>query len=341
MLPREIAARRLVNQRIATADCTRPLDVVAWLTAMQAQDYRGTLWSIGLRMRDATAAHIERAIADRSIVRTWPLRRTLHFVAAADVRWLLQLLAPRMIATGAGRLSRLELDAATMGRSRKALVNALQGGQCLTRPAMYEILDRAKISTAGQRGIHLIWRLAIDGVLCFARHEGKQPTFALLDEWIPSSRALDRDTALAELARRYFRSHGPATVHDFAWWSGLTVADAKIASEMVSAEFMRDGPYLFPSDPPATRPGLHLLPGFDEFLLGYKDRSASLAPAHARQIVPGGNGMFMPTIVADGRVIGTWKPASIGTPTRFRPFTARESRGYTAAATRYARFIAG
>jgi Winged helix DNA-binding domain len=341
MGPDEIANRRLANQRIAAPTCQSPLDVVTWLGALQAQDYRGVLWSIGLRMPDATIGAVERAIADRLIVRTWPLRRTLHFVAAADVRWLLALLRPRTVGQGAGRLRQLEIDERTISRSAKALTAALRGGQSLARSQMYEVLERSRVSPVGQRGIHIIWRLAVDGVLCFAAHAGKQPTFALLDEWAPLAPAtLDRDAALAELARRYFQSHGPATVHDFAWWSGLTVSDAKAGASMLPADFAREAidgrTYIMATADvlPPTPPSLHLLPGFDEFLLGYKDRSAVLTLAHARKVVPGSNGVFRPTIVAGGRVVGLWKPY-----TPFRRLTQRESQAYRTALKRYDRFV--
>jgi winged helix DNA-binding protein len=341
MDPRDIAAWRLASQHIATPTCTTPLQVVRWLTAIQAQDYRGALWSIGLRMPQATAAHIERAIADRSIVRTWPLRRTLHFVAADDVRWMLALLRPRAIAGAAGRLRQLELDAAVIAKGRKALVASLEGGRQRTRAEIYDALTRARIAPTGQRGIHLLWHYAVEGVLCFASHSGNKPAFALLDEWIPSSRSLSRDAALAELACRYFRSHGPATRHDFVWWSGLTVGDAKAAIEMLPSEFTRDEDHIVPPEPPHASPGVHLLPGFDEFLLAYKDRSATLSPAHARKVVPGNNGMFMPTIVAGGRVVGTWKPTPKGVvSTPFRPLTQGETRAYQSAVKRYTRFAA-
>jgi hypothetical protein len=342
MRPRDIATWRLANQRISTATCQTPAEVVAHLTAMQAQDYRGALWSIGLRMQDATAAAVEQAIADRLIVRTWPMRRTLHFVAADDVRWMLGLLAPRMISGMAGRLRRLELDAAALKRSGAVIVKALRGSGPLTRRQLYDVLSRARLAPTGQRGIHILCHLSMEGLLCQTGHAGTQSSFALLDEWIPTSRTLARDEALAELARRYFQSHGPATIHDLCWWSGLTVADAKAAIEMISSGFVREtigaNVYIIPRDQPATPPGLHLLPGFDEFLLGYTDRSAALDPADAQKVVPGNNGMFMATIVAGCRVVGTWKPSTIVTPTPFRPLTPRESRAYRVGAARYAAF---
>jgi hypothetical protein len=337
----EIANWRLANQRIATPTCQSPLDVVRWLTAMQAQDYRGTLWSIGLRMADSTAAQVERAIADRSIVRTWPLRRTLHFVAAEDVRWILALLSKRMLAGAVGRLRQLEVDAATITRTRKAVIAALAGDRQLTRDAIYDVLRRARVAPDGQRGVHIIWQLAVEGILCFGAHAGSQPTYALLDEWVPTSRTVDRDVALGELAHRYFQSHGPATVHDFAWWSGLTVGDAKAGAAMIASDFVQETidrrVYVIPRHQSSAPPGVHLLPGFDEFLLAYKDRSAVLDPAHAGKIVPGNNGVFKPTIVVNGKVAGVWKLSDV-TATPFRPLTQRDTRALRAAAIRYKRF---
>lgn len=184
-------------------------------------------------MRNAVEADIEQALADRTIIRTWPMRGTLHFVAATDVRWMLELLTPRIVANNAQRLLRqFGLDEAVFARSKDLFVRALQGGKRLARNAMYEVLEAGGVSTAGQRGLHILGRLAQAGVICFGAREGKQQTFALLDEWAPTARRMARDEALAEIARRYFTSHGPATLQDFAWWSGLTVANAQAALEL-------------------------------------------------------------------------------------------------------------
>lgn len=234
-----IAHRRLRNQRIAGAGFASAGEVVAWMGAVQAQDYLGALWALGLRMETAREEAIEQAIADRTVVRSWPLRGTLHFVAPTDLRWMLALLAPRVIAGQRGRHRQLGLDQADFDRSRDLLTCALEGGRQLTRDALYEILEAAGISTAGQRGIHILWRVALDGVLCFAARQGKQQTFALLEEWVPAARMLECDEALAELAARYFTSHGPATVQDFTWWSGLTVADAKTGIELAGPRLER------------------------------------------------------------------------------------------------------
>jgi Winged helix DNA-binding domain len=242
MTPRRIALERLARQGIgspsddSSGSARSPGAVVTALGAVQGQDYLGSLWSVGLRCPGAAEGDVEQALADRSIVRTWLLRGTLHLLAPADLRWLLALLAPRSLAGNAGRHRQLELDDALFARSEKLAVQALQGGRRLTRDAFYELLEGAGIATAGQRGYHITWRLAQLGVLCFGPREGSQPTFVLLEEWVPPAPVLDREEALAELARRYFTSHGPATLADFAWWAGLKVSDAKSGLAQVSSQ---------------------------------------------------------------------------------------------------------
>lgn len=351
MTPKDIANYRLFNQHIASPHLKESGQLVAWLGAMQAQDYAGAKWSIGLRLPDATDTDIEQAIADRTIVRTWPMRGTLHFVAAADVRWLLKLLTPRVIAQTAGRSRQLELDEAIFAHSKQLFAGALQGGKHLTRAEMQQTLEEAGISTAGQRGYHILVRSAQDGLICFGVPQGKQQTFTLLDEWIAPTKALARDEALAELARRYFTGHGPATVHDLARWSGLTLTDARAGLEQVKTQLRQETVngqtyWLSPDIPasPTESPTAYLLPGFDEYLLGYTDRSAVLEPAHAPKIVPGNNGMFMPTVVIDGRVAGLWKRTLkkdklILILSPFASFSQAESQAINPAAERYRYFM--
>jgi len=310
----DIAHLRLHHQAIAPAAIMSPGDVVRRLGAIQAQDYLGTLWALGLRMQQAVEVDIEQAIANREIVRTWPMRGTLHFVAPEDVRWMLALLTPRIIARAARRHQQLELDEATFIQSETVFAKALQGGKPLTRPEIMAVLEQAGISTKGQRGYHMLWRAAQNGLICYGPRQGKQDTFVWLDDWLPAGKSLSRDESLAELARRYFTGHGPATVQDFMWWSGLPAADARAGLEMVAAELVEevvDGQTYWLSStaagPKSPSPTVYLLPGFDEYLLGYKDRSAVLDPAHAKKVVPGGNGMFKPIIVIDGQVVGIWQ----------------------------------
>jgi hypothetical protein len=346
----DIPRLRLANQHISQPTLNDPADVVAMLGAVQAQDYNAALWAIGLRMTGATEKEVERAVAERKIVRTWPMRRTIHFVAAADVRWMLELLTPRVLAASARNAALVGLDEATFKRCRKLLARALEGGKQLRRDAMYRVLERDGIETTNYRGLHILCRLSQEGLLCFAARDGKQPTFALLDEWVPDARTMPRDEALAELARRYFTSHGPATVQDFVWWSGLTVADARAAIEMAKAHLAReefDGQtyWLAPTAPSvkAARPAAHLLPPYDEYTVAYKDRSAVLDAQHTRQFNPG-NGVLSAIIVMDGQVAGTWKRAlkkeTVAiTPTPFNEFNQAESRAIAKAAARYGKFL--
>ena len=346
-----IARYRLANHGIANPTFAQPGDVVTWLGALQAQDYSGALWAIGLRMTGATERSIEQAIAERAIVRTWPMRGTLHFVAAQDVRWLLALLTPRVIAHSAGRYRQLDLDEATFAHSKEVFAKALQGGKQLTRDEMLQELEQAGISTVGQRGYHLLGRSAQDGLICFGTRRGKQQTFTLLDEWVPLTRSLTRDEALAELTKRYFTGHGPATVQDLMRWAGLTAAEAKTglaaAGRVRVQKTVADRAYRMARDLPELNTGTtatYLLPGFDEYLLGYSDRNAVLDPAHAQRICPGGNGMFSPTIVIDGVVTGTWKRtfkggAVIIETTPFRPLIPAENEALSAAADRYGEFM--
>jgi hypothetical protein len=315
-----IARLRLRRQAIADPRFDTPADVVRWFGAMQAQDYLGASWAVGLRMRDATQASVEQAIADRSIVRTWPMRGTLHFVAADDVRWMQALLAPRVIARDRARIERdFGLDSATLKRCRRIVDKALADGTPVTRSALYAALDAGGIASAGQRGLHVTGRLAHEGVLCLGPRAGKQPTFVLLDAWLPATPDKSRDEALAELARRYFASHAPATVQDFAWWSGLTVKEAQAGIALAQADLVRDdtarATYWRTCDAvqPAPPGSVHLLPPFDEYLVGYKDRSAALDPAFGRAVI-GINGLVNASIVVDGRVVGTWK-RSVGKDT--------------------------
>ena len=224
-----ITRQRLVNQQIASPRFTTPDQLVRWMGAVQAQDYRGSLWAVGLRLPSAVEADVEQAIADRTIVRTWPMRGTLHLVPAADARWMLRLLTPRVIARSAGRYRELELDDAAFTRSRKILTRALKGGRPLTRDEAYEALQRGGVSPEGQRGIHIIGHLAQQRSAVPRPRRGRQHTFVMLEEWLPPAEDKPRAEALATLAQRYFASHGPATAQDFAWWSGLTVKDAQAA----------------------------------------------------------------------------------------------------------------
>ena len=310
----DVARYRFSNQLIARQTARTPAEVVAWLGAMQAQDFLGAKWSVGLRAPGVTDAMVEQALADRTIVRTWPMRGTLHFVSPDDVRWMLSLLAARVLAASKGRWQQLGLNDKIFAQSRKVFRQALRGGKQLTRNEMYQALERAKTSTAGQRGYHLLWRNAQEGLICLGPPRGKQQTFVLLDEWVLPAKPLERDEALAKLVLRYFTGHGPATVRDFVWWSGLTAKDAQAGIEMsvsqLASEVIDGKTYWMArrmSALPAHPPVVALLPGFDEYILGYTARDPIVDPRHARKIYSGLNLLFNPTVAIDGRIQGTWK----------------------------------
>jgi hypothetical protein len=309
-----IARHRLAQHQLVAPRFTEPHEVAGWMGAMQAQDYLGSLWALGVRVPGATERAIEAAIARRTIVRSWPMRGTIHWMAAQDVRWMLTLLTPRIVQNFQGRLRELGIDAPTLAASADAVGRALEGGVQLPRPALYDVLQRAGIATDGQRGVHILGQLAHAQVICFGSRAGKQPTFALLDEWIAPTPPLPREEALAMLATRYFTSHGPATRQDFAFWAGLTVADAKTAIAGAGTALRHhvvDGVERWSSpDIPAAplrSPTAWLLPPFDEWLVAYRDRSAVIDAGEMNKVVPGGNGIFFPIVVLDGRVVGTWK----------------------------------
>lgn len=338
---------RLANQRLASASTRSPEELVRWFGAVQAQDYPGSLWAIGLRVPDSTAADVEAAIEARRIVRTWPMRRTLHLVPAEDVRWMLRLLAARVISASAGRYRQLGLGEADFKRAARILTRALRGEHRLTRPEAYATLARGGVDPSGQRGIHLLAHLAQQGLLCFGPHQGKQPTFVLLDEWVPAADEPSRDEALATLATRYFTSHGPATERDFAWWAGLPLRDVRRAIEAAGPALQaKDGVLSAGAEnakPRTTRraPVAALLPPWDEYLVAYRDRSFAMSGSRSQL---GLELIGKPVVLVDGRVRGTWSRSVTGANVRMSfdlagQLADRERRALRGAVERYARFV--
>lgn len=311
----DIAAARLAGQQIAGTELKTIKDIVSWMGAMQAQDYSMMKWAIGIRLPGSTQKNIDAALDCGEIIRTHLLRPTWHVVSADDIRWMLALTAPRIRASMKSRHKQLEITDPVVTKSNAVIEKALAAEGHLTRDELLAGLEKAKIATGGQRGAHLLFLAELDGIICSGAAKGKQTTYALLEERAPKTNVLSRDEALAELARRYFTSHGPATLQDFVWWSGLSVADAKQALEMLRQDLVSGqagmqtywwGNLL--SLPATDWKSLYLLPAFDEFIISYKDRSAVLPAENHRKAVSN-NGIFWPTVVVKGRVAGTWKRA--------------------------------
>ena len=348
MTRRELVLKRLYNQNLSTSQFQRPVDVVHWLGAVQAQDFSAAKWALGLRMRKTTNAAIEDAFNKGEILRTHVMRPTWHFVAPDDIRWLLHLTAARVNLRSGPNYRKLELDATVFKHSNKIITKALQGGKYLIRSDLKAALNRAGIDANDPvRLAHILLRAELDAIVCSGPRAGKQFTYALLEERVPAARAFERDEALAELTRRYFMSHGPATVQDFVWWSGLTVEDARRGIAHVERELQKDtmddkiyrGP-----NPARTRSGhtAHLLPAYDEYFVAYKDRQAVVEVKDGKPLLTSWD-VLGPTFIIDGIGAGTWKRTDSGTIefNTSRELKKSEKLALSDASDRYAAFLNG
>jgi hypothetical protein len=319
--------------------------VVAWFGAVQGQEYGPAKWGLALRsLGSPTDAAIERAIDQGRILRTHVLRPTWHFVTPADIRWMLELTGPqvhRRMSTYDGRLG---LDAGVMTRATGIFERALGDNRCLTRRELGAHLQRAGLPSGSMALAHIAMHAELEGVICSGPRRGKQSTYALLADRAPAARRLQRDEGLAELTQRYFRSHGPATIRDFVWWSGLKTADAKRGLEMNRARPVEvDGLRywtLSRASGGTRRPKtiVHLLPIYDEYLVAYRDHRVVPRAAYAL-------GSFQHALVIGGQVAGIWRTipgdGEVGVDVRaLRRLTPVERRGLAQAVARYRRFLA-
>jgi hypothetical protein len=352
---RELLRLRECTQRITPVATGTVAETVRHLLAIQAQDFSQSLWAVGLRTKGSTRSDVLVALEHGEIVRTLPMRGTLHFIAAEDLRWMLSLTAARSLQSAKTRFARLGLDPATLERSAAITREELRGA-AMSRDEFMKFLAGNGISPEGQRGYHVIFYLTQLSLVCWGPPSGTQQALVLVDDWIPAQKVPTRDAALAQFALRYFASHGPATERDFAWWTKLTLADVRSAMAACAdslTELMHAGASYWITaselDASATSKGdsgVHALPGFDEYLLGYQDRFLPLAAEHSQRIVPGNNGVFLPTITARGRVVGTWrrspksKVAAID-PEHFETASDAAHASFAKAAKAYARFVTG
>ncbi len=316
MSPGDALALRMSSLLLSAAPLDTVADVVSWFGALQAQDLGSVMWSLGVRLPGRTHADLHDALERREALRTWPMRGTVHLVPARDARWMLELMGVRTLNGAAARRQHLGLSDETAKRAVDVLGTVLAGGKRLTRAQCLAALEEAGIAVSGQLGYHLLWYASQLGVTCIAPNIGTEQTFALLDEWAPGQHRPEAEEALATIAHRYFRSHGPASRKDLVRWTGLTATEAKrgiAAAGDTLAPVRVDGAELIAertaleAGPPPGIPRWLTLPGFDEYMLGYADRALMVDAAHLPAIVPGGNGVFQSTIVHAGRVAGTWK----------------------------------
>jgi hypothetical protein len=348
---RRIAAERLAAMRIAPPAEAHGsmLDTITRTVhhhlAMQAQDVSSGMWSVGVRT-GATRAEVEAAIKARLITRSWPMRGTLHLMATQDVRWMCRLLNDRMVVTHRRVFEAEGLTDDVVDRARSVLVEALDGGAALSRPAVVALLAANGVDSSGQKAYHLVGRFCQEGLLCQGPAEGRQPTFVLIDEWVPWSWEPDREEAMAALATRYVASHGPVTERDLAGWCNQNLTFAReavaLAGDAIATETIGGQAYLVAADrsEPARGTPVRLLPGFDEYVLGYKDRSALMTAEEELLVVPGKNGMFLGTVLVGGLVVGTWnrKTSAKRTVVAVTPFgalSATRRREIERAAARY------
>jgi hypothetical protein len=313
MTLKQIPLLRLLSQQIAGTKFKTAKEIVGWMGAMQSQDFAMSKWAVGLRLPNSTDTLIQKALDKGDVLRTHLLRPTWHLVSANDIHWMLELTAPQVKASMKSRNKELEITEALFTKSHKLIEKALAAGEHLTREELLSKLENAKIVLDDNRAAHFLMEAELDGIICSGAVKDKKQTYALLSERVSKTKKISREEALAKLAQRYFSSHCPATLKDFTWWSGLSITDAKAALEMVKTDFISEkiGEEIYWltnsfSIPKNNFSSAYLLPAFDEFIISYRDRTASLLLEHHKKAISD-NGLFRPAIVVNGQVTGLWK----------------------------------
>ena len=318
MTESDILRIRLDNQQLSATSFETPAEVVHWMGAMQAQEYAMAKWAIAMRLSNVKESAVEQAFNDGLILRTHVMRPTWHFVAPADIRWLLMLTAPRVHQANAYTGREVELDKKTLARTNSILEKALEDGKHMTRTALEKILVKNKIRMEGPkpglRGIRLAYIMMhaeLEQLICSGPRDGKQFTYALMDERVPLVKNISREEALSKFAQRFFTSRGPVTVQDFAYWSGLTMKDANAGVATLDSKFVREvfngQEYIFLPSSNKKKIKLDttfLMPDYDEYGMSYKDRSilkSKKLEGHKASIV------FNRMVVVDGLIEGTWQ----------------------------------
>jgi len=348
----DICQQRLRNQHLASQTLKDPVEVLKSLVAIQGQDYAGAKWALAQRTRNCTNDQMEQALTDGRILRLHVMRPTWHFVSADDIRWLVELTAPRVQAACSSYFRKAGLDDKFLRRTNKVITKALSGGRELTRAELRDAVVSSGIEPGDStRFGHILLRAEIDGLICSGARKGNQFTYALLAERAPQSRILECDEALGEITSRYFSTRGPATVHDFVWWSGLKIADARRGIEIngrrLQTRSINDRQYWFCAEKVPSKQSLarrvHMLPLYDEYFIAYKDRSAAVHP-DANRLQGKTSLVFDPPMVMDGRSVGVWERVlgRSSVKIKLQPFIHLKSRDradFREAAASYAEFL--
>ena len=309
----DLLTRRLVHQALVNSSFGKPVEVVEHMGAIQAQEYAMAKWAIGLRLSGSKDVDIERAYNAGEILRTHVLRPTWHFVSPKDIRWMLELSAPRIHQANSFMCRKLGLDGTLLKRSTLIFAKALEGGNHMMRNELNDVLAKNGINCNGPELGHIMMYAEAEGIVCSGARKGKQFTYALLDEKAPLQKKLKHDEALHKLAKIYFTSRGPASLEDFTTWSNLTVKDAKEAIASLEKNTDKEtyngkAHYAISSGAPNSKAlRSFLMPQYDEYGIAYKDRSAIFDAGNHKTSVSRGNPVFNRTIIIDGQIEGTWQ----------------------------------
>ncbi|MFZ1678738.1 MAG: winged helix DNA-binding domain-containing protein [Saprospiraceae bacterium] len=312
MTVKEIINLRLINQQIADTKYTKPEEIVSYLGAMQSQDWAMAKWAIGLRLPGVKDADVEKAFNEGKILRTHLLRPTWHFVTPPDIRWLLELTSHRVQAFNASYYRKQDLDQKTFKKCNAIMTKALRDHHYLTRNELKDLFTKAKINTDDLRLTLIMMNAELEELICSGPRKGKQFTYALLDEVTPIAKEISKEAALKKLTQQYFTTRGPATIYDFAWWSGLTLKDVRNGIELLGKEFSTEtieGKELIYI--PLAVPDLKekqttfLIPDYDEYGISYKDRSIYHHPKSSKE-QKGNNPFFVHAISVEGYFGGSW-----------------------------------
>jgi hypothetical protein len=306
---KEILDYRLVNHQLSVGNYSTPAGLLEWMGAIQAQDRQMANWALGLRLKDKRLNDIQQSYDQGEIVRTHVLRPTWHMVPARDIHWMLALTAPGIKSGINSRQQQLELDTKTLNRCTELIIGTLKENPYQTREQLMQLIQRENISTDLNRSSHILMHAELEGLICSGPLADDKPTYSLLEHVVAKPVLLTHEESLAELTKRYFRSHGPATLADFCWWSGLGIKMARNGIElnrngMISARNGRDEYFMFDTMLPISKT-VFALPAFDEYLISYKDRK-ELLPDDMQKNVISSNGIFYPLILQEGKVIGKW-----------------------------------